>query len=371
MRKGNTEAHIATIDEAIEEFQKRRMIIITDSQERENEGDLVMAAEDASPESVNFMAAFGRGLICVPLSGTRAEELNLRPMVENNEDLRLTAFTVSVDARHNITTGISAHDRFETIRLLANPNSVPSDFVRPGHIFPLVARDGGVLVRAGHTEASLDICKLAGKKPVGVICEIMKNDGTMARMPDLIRFARKHNLKIATIRDLIEYRRKREQMIHLAADVRIPTTFGDFRARAFTTSLDDRVHIALSMGEFSEDEPVLVRVQAENILHDLLNPEYLESAGSISAALKKIAQNQTGVLLIVRQHGATLLNELKKFDQATPVPVGNETVLRDYGVGAQILVMLGIHKLKLLTNNPRRVAGLEGYGLEIVGTERF
>ncbi len=369
--KKSGKIQLATVEEAIEEFRQKRMIIITDSEDRENEGDLVMAAEDITPEAVNFMASEARGLICVPLTAARATELNLKPMVENNEDLRLTAFTVSVDARNNITTGISAHDRYETIRLLSDPRSQATDFVRPGHIFPLVSREGGVLVRAGHTEASLDFCRLAGKKPVAVICEIMKEDGTMARLPDLAKFAKKHKLKIVTIRDLIEYRRHREKMIHLAADVKIPTAYGEFRARAFTTALDERVHIALTLGEISGDKPVLVRVQAENILHDLLNPEFLERAGSISAALKHIAKNKNGVLLIIRQHGVTLLNELKKFDTKTPSPLGQEAVLRDYGIGAQILVMLGVRKLRLLTNNPRRVAGLEGYGLEITGTEEF
>lgn len=360
---------LATVEEAVEEIRRGRMLIVMDSYDRENEGDLVMAAEDVTPEIVNFMASHARGLICVPLTAERAQKLNLKPMVENNEDARLTAFTVSVDAREGITTGISAYDRSLTIRRLADPEATAHDFVRPGHIFPLIARAGGVLVRAGHTEAAVDLCQLAGKRPVAVICEIMKADGTMARLKDLLHFARKHNLKILTISKLIEYRRKRESLIQIVADLAINTPHGEFRLRAFTTALDERVHLAFTLGDIENQDEVLVRVQSENTIMEIQNPE-IDIFAKVHKALNKIAQNKSGVLLLIREHPLSLIQELNRIAQKAPA-ANPERVLRDYGIGAQILVHLGIKKIRLLTKNPKPVAGLSGYGLEIVGIEDF
>ncbi|MCS6984170.1 MAG: 3,4-dihydroxy-2-butanone-4-phosphate synthase [Leptospiraceae bacterium] len=360
---------IISAEEAIEEFRKGHMLIVTDSRERENEGDLVLPAEDVTPEAINFMSLYGRGLICVPLTSERAKELNLRPMVETNEDLRHTAFTVSVDAREGITTGISAYDRYETIRKLADPRSKAEDFVRPGHIFPLIARKGGVLVRAGHTEAAIDLCHLAGKRPVAVICEIMKEDGTMARLKDLLKFAKIHKLKIITISDLIEYRRKRENIIQLCADFPLKTPHGEFRLRAFSSNLDERIHFALSLGDIENEEVVLVRVQSENTIQSILNPNQ-NHFHMINRALEVIAEKQSGVLLFIPEATNTLLDELQRREKKASA-LTQESVLRDYGIGAQILVSLGVKRIRLLTNHPRRVVGLEGYGLEIVGTQNF
>ncbi len=365
-----------SIEEAIEEIKHGHMLIVTDSEERENEGDLVMAGDECTPEKINFMASHGKGLICVPLPASRAKELDLAPMVKNNQDVRRTAFTVSVDARENIATGISAFDRNVTIQLMASHTSRAEDFVRPGHVFPLVAREGGVLVRAGHTEASLDLVKMAGKKAVAVICEIMKENGEMARMPDLVQFAKKHQIKIATIKDLIEYRRHREKMVRLEVITKLPTEFGEFRSYAFTNSIDDHIHIALVMGEISPSEPVLVRVHSECLTGDTFHSLRCDCGVQLQAALKKIAEEKKGVLVYMRQEGRGigLINKLKAYnfqDQGMDTVEANEALgfdadLRDYGIGAQILNQVGVRKIRLMTNNPRKLVGLEGYGLEIV-----
>ncbi len=365
-----------SIEEAIEEIKHGHMLIVTDSEDRENEGDLVMAGDECTPEKINFMASYGKGLICVPLPASRAKELDLAPMVKNNQDVRRTAFTVSVDAKENITTGISAFDRNVTIQLMASHTSTPEDFVRPGHVFPLVAREGGVLVRTGHTEASLDLVKMAGKKPVAVICEIMKENGEMARMPDLIEFAKKHQIKIATIKDLIEYRRHRETMVKLEVITKLPTEFGEFRSYAFTNSIDDHIHLAFVMGEINPNEPVLVRVHSECLTGDTFHSLRCDCGVQLQAALKKIAEEKKGVLVYMRQEGRGigLINKLKAYnfqDQGMDTVEANEALgfdadLRDYGIGAQILNQVGVRKIRLMTNNPRKLVGLEGYGLEIV-----
>ncbi|MDH5716503.1 MAG: bifunctional 3,4-dihydroxy-2-butanone-4-phosphate synthase/GTP cyclohydrolase II [Spirochaetia bacterium] len=366
--------HIS-VEEAVKEIQKGRMLIVTDSENREDEGDLVMSAEDVTSEKINFMATHGKGLICAPITNERAATLKLDQMVKENQDVHRTAFTVSVDARKNITTGISAKDRCETVKLLSNDLAAADDFVKPGHIFPLVARDGGVLVRAGHTEACIDLMKLAGKKPAGVICEIMNIDGTMARMNDLKEFAVKHNLKLVTIKDLIEYRRKSENLVSLEAESQIPTEYGLFNVKAFACNQDKKIHLALVMGSWQKNEPVLTRVHSECLTGDVFHSLRCDCGAQLNAAMKKIAEEKKGVILYMRQEGRGIgiINKLKAYriqDKGLDTVQANEELgfapdLRDYGIGAQILVQLGIKKLKLLTNNPRKIVGLEGYGIEV------
>ncbi len=354
------------------------MIILVDDEDRENEGDLVVAAEHCTPEVINFMATYGRGLICAPLTLDRARELKLDLMVEENTDQYGTAFTVSVDAYEDTTTGISAHDRAQTIKVLIDENSKADDLRRPGHIFPLAARNGGVLVRAGHSEGGVDLAKLAGLKPAGVICEILNDDGTMARRPDLDKFAEKHNLKIATISDLIKHRQHKERLITRASEAKLPTDFGEFKIISYDTTIGDTTHVALVKGDVDGKEDVLVRVHSECLTGDVFGSRRCDCGSQLHQAMQQISEVGMGVIVYMRQEGRGigLSNKIAAYHlqdkgmdtvQAN-IELGFAPDLRDYGIGAQILVDLGLHKIKMLTNNMTKVVGLEGYGLEI--TER-
>ncbi len=366
-----------TIDQAIEDIKNGKMVILVDDEDRENEGDLTMAAEAVTPEAINFMAKYGRGLICLSLDSSIADRLDLPMMVDQNTSQFQTGFTVSIEAKKGVTTGISAADRATTILTAVADDTTPSDIARPGHIFPLRARDGGVMVRVGQTEGSVDLARLAGKKPAGVICEIMDDDGTMARMPSLEKFAKKHGIGICTVADLVHYRLKTESFVKRAAQTVIPTRVGgDFKIIAYENDLDNLTHIALVKGEINSQKPVLVRVHSECMTGDIFSSLRCDCQEQLYTAMAMIKEEGAGVILYLRQEGRGigLVNKLKAYEyqrQGMDTVEANEVLgfkadMRDYGVGAQMLVDLGVKSIRLMTNNPKKMVGLDGYGLTIV-----
>ncbi len=368
---------VSSIEEAIEDIKAGKMIILVDDEDRENEGDLYMAAEAADAAAINFMAKYGRGLICLAMSGEIVDQLNLPMMVPQNTSPFGTGFTISIEARTGVTTGISAADRARTIQAAVAPDAGPRDLVSPGHIFPLRAKDGGVLVRTGQTEGSVDISRLAGMRPAGVICEVMKEDGTMARMPDLEIFAKEHGLKIVTIADLVEYRLQKEQLVTRAATARIPTNHaGEFTAIAYANSVDHLEHIAFVKGDITKKDVVMVRVHSECLTGDIFGSARCDCGAQLRAAMEMINKEGCGIILYMRQEGRGigLVNKLKAYnlqDEGLDTVEANHRLgfksdLRDYGIGAQILRDLGVRKMNILTNNPKKIIGLEGYGLEVV-----
>jgi 3,4-dihydroxy 2-butanone 4-phosphate synthase/GTP cyclohydrolase II len=366
----------ATVEEAIEDIRQGKFVVVVDAADRENEGDLTIAAQFATPEAVNFMTKEARGLICLCLSEDRCDELGLRQMTERNETPYGTAFTISVEAREGVTTGISAPDRSRTIQVAVDPDARPEDLVQPGHIFPLRARDGGVLARAGQTEAAVDLARLAGLIPAGVVCEIMNEDGTMARVPDLIPYCRRHGLKLVTVADLIEYRRRHEQLVERVTTVSMPTLYGDFTAVAFREKLTGKHHVALVKGEVEGAENVLVRVHSECLTGDVFHSLRCDCGEQLEQALGRIASEEHGVLLYMAQEGRGigLLNKLRAYELQengydtveANLELGFQPDMRDYGIGNQILAELGLTTIRILTNNPKKITGIEGFGLEVV-----
>ena len=372
------DASFCTIADAIEDFRMGRMVLIVDDEDRENEGDLAIAAQFATPEVINFMASHGRGLICMPMLGDRLDQLQIPLMVARNGPTQSTAFTVSVDARRGVTTGISAYDRYLTVQALIDPNSTPDDIVRPGHLFPLRYAEGGVLRRAGHTEASLDLAKLAGLVPSSVICEVMNADGTMARLPDLLAFAREHRINIFTVAQLVEYRRRTENLVSRVAEATVPTEFGEFTCIAFESMVTKQHHLALVKGDLTSGPPPLVRMHSECLTGDVFGSQRCDCGDQLKKALQMIGEDGRGVVVYMRHHegrGIGIVNKLRAYrlqeeegldTVEANLHLGFPPDPRDYGIGAQILVDLGLRKIRLLTNNPSKRAGIHGFGLEVV-----